>query len=258
MPTTKSSDKNGMVLIEAAHFYAGERLRPAYPGTNYLCSDAQADLRSQELIVGAELGARIAQIINRAGLNVSCCTLVDDVALKSEWRGKSSIGLVESRSTGATLQQIKEVGFKTIVMYRETDLLDKAVATVAELQEAAINNSAWKLNGNGRKVRCLATGQVIKLLGKDGNSELPSCEVLDLCIYREKMRNFNIALTVLPDKYLAQQERVRCLFELLGETPAVVTLRHDKGGKLIGFKSWNPNQTRELDNILMDLIQPAG
>ena len=76
----------------------------------------------------------------------------------------------------------------------------------------------YRLSQDGRKLKLPKSSGTIRLMGKDGVDDptYPSCEILDLAWLQKRLGIASEAVTVLPRRYLPQQERVSVLADLVG------------------------------------------
>ncbi|MEZ4753033.1 MAG: hypothetical protein R3A13_01825 [Bdellovibrionota bacterium] len=75
----------------------------------------------------------------------------------------------------------------------------------------------------------------IKLMGKEGHSDLMSCDLLDAANYEIHADFFRIQITVLPLHMKPQQERVRLLLEALGLKVPILNVYFGKDGQVCEF-----------------------
>jgi len=94
-----------------------------------------------------------------------------------------------------------------------------------------------------------SAGKRIKLFGKNDNLNYPSCELLDVCLYQEKLLLADVTITLLPIRYKTQQEKVKKLFSLLHEDPSIIVIYFSTEGNIAEIDHWS-NKTKSLKDVL--------
>lgn len=208
------------LVIEAGHAYATE---DAYSAT----------LRS---VHGMYLGWLIAEAARVRGCDPTVLTMTDDFGSRRR-----------ACLPGADLE------------WFESDFTVDATALVRRLQEkVAAGDSPWRLAHNN-KVLYLGVGKKhgIRLVRTGEYSGLPSCEVFDLAMYCAKLQMSPVTITVLPESFAEQQQRVFELYALLtGEPPPVVVVYHNVVGQVTSVFHANPAATNRflfVDDVVRDL-----
>ena len=85
------------------------------------------------------------------------------------------------------------------------------------------------------------TGEVVSM---------PSCPLLDVCVYQEKLKQAELAVTLLPASFKDQQAEVRSLFTILGQSPAVIVLYFDpETFAITDAESWNSEYARLAEEL---------
>lgn len=232
------------VDIEAGHYYAGQKVYKGYPGRDYPVGGPGKEVVGSQILQGIRVAQGIISEFERTGLTVGRSLFVDDTALMSYWQGKADQGMIETRVIGVTTQQIMDSGYKPHLEFRESKLEEPARELVAVIQKRVKESDEYVLSSDGRKIKYKESGktQSIVLLGKDNDPydpDYPSCDVLDVVLYRERLRLAPTVATVLPESYKPQQERVKKLFEILGEEPSVVVVYFSEEGAISEIDPWS-------------------
>lgn len=250
------STENGPrhVDIEAGHYYAGERVYKGYPGMHYPNGGPGEVVVGPHILGGIQIAQRIITSLENTGFTAGRSVFVDDTALMSYWRGKQDKGLFEARVVGVTSQQIYDSGFRPFVQFKESELESPARDLVTDIQERVAVSEHYGLSSDRRKIKYKEQGKVqsVTLLGKNNepfDPDYPSCEILDLILYRKRLLLAPVVVTVLPESYKPQQERVKKLFEILGEKPAVVVVYFNGEGAVTEAESWSKASEEIADTI---------
>lgn len=155
------------------------------------------------------------------------------------------------RQAPAELIRVKE-SEPNIKKYWEHGFVEPAQDMVKKLKAEAIKSSYCRLSEDQKSV-IFGTGrnrQRIHLVGYSAKfPDLPSCDVLDLCMYQKKLMDGGETITILPIGYKPQQEHVRKLYELLGEEARVTVIYHDDEGKVAEVNQWHLQPTPISDKI---------
>lgn len=106
-----------------------------------------------------------------------------------------------------------------------TSLRGVAASGVPKTKKSGEMGSRLRASGDKIEVMTRDRKTQLKLKGKDGDKTLPSCDVLDFCMYRWKLTQADLVLTVLPLSMQPQQARVKELFVYMeGRLPRGITV----------------------------------
>lgn len=232
------------VIIEAGHFHSPiSRLQP-----EQVLKEAAND--------GLMLARLIKVALTREDISFQQVIFADDVANKEyqlqPHMSREARSLLEHfRRAPAELIRVKE-NERNIKMYWEHEFIESAQDMVEKLKTEAIRSSFFRLSKNQKSI-IFGTGknrQRVRLVGYSAElPELPSCDVLDLCTYKKKLIDGSETITIIPIGYKRQQERVRKLYELLGEEARVTVGYYDNEGKLVEVNQWHSQPTPISDKI---------
>lgn len=250
----------GVVAVEAGHMYWGERpfgFGSNVDGVRDLNKINTEDILDREIVLGLNIGKRLAGLLEQQDISVQRVLFQDDVPLHLRTRGRVLHGDDSGRNAlflGIPRHQVQEYGFTPLTIIEESSLLTDAENAIraliaagdsSETHRVSSSNKVWYKDGE--------KDRSISLRGYGKDPDFPSCEVLDFCAYRRKLEGNSTAVTVLPAHYRNQQERVRQLFTMLGQQPPVVVVYFDEDGRVVQSDSWNPEATSMLDAVLAEL-----
>ncbi len=148
---------------------------------------------------------------------------------------------------GREYERLKEVFPKDWEHWKESDFISSGFELIERLKEKLKNSSGPKVQENGKKItfkveskkRTIGLYQTIKIFNPQRQShetiEVPSCEILDLAVYLKK-RERGLAITVLPESFRLQQERVFSLMKILGIEMDVIVV-YTKGKKVFNIET---------------------
>ncbi|MBI5123019.1 hypothetical protein HZA75_04125 [Candidatus Roizmanbacteria bacterium] len=224
-------------LIEAAHFYAGD-----------------IDTLSSELVQGVQLANKLIKILNNKGYTTESSLFIDDTALAAYWNGENKRIIFESRSIRVIQEQIMDAGYAPAFHFIESHFEKPARMLAEQVVKIVKKHKQYQLSEDGRKIIDKESDKRIKLFGKNGNSSYPSCEMLDLCLYQEKLLLADIAITILPKSYKSQQEKVKKLSALLQLQPAVIVVYFSEDGKVSEVDFWS-EKLQEVGETLFRALQ---
>ena len=241
------------VTIEAGHFHSPSgRLQP-------------------ELVLegASNHGLKIARSIKLSlaeqGISFQQVIFADDVSnkeyqLQPHMNKEAQLLIEHFRQAPAELIRVKE-NEPEIKIYWEHGFIESAQSMIGKLKEEAIRSSFCRLSKDQKSIIFGAgkNRQSIRLIGYSGKlPDLPSCEVLDLCMYQEKLIRGGETITILPVGYKPQQDRVRKLYELLGEEARVTVGYYDNEGKLVEVNQWHSQPTQVSSKIAHIMTQASA
>ena len=246
------------VIVEAGHLYEPEKIFQIIPGARILTDE----VASPEILMGIHIGTEIMHVLENLGVTSQRAAFIDDTLLANhpvERAGDlyGDFAIRRSIYQQLTSQGYTKAGWTPRVEYRESNVRAQAHEIVAALQDNSPQTGDYWLSQDKRKLKYKENGKTksITLLGKEGydyDPDYPSCEVLDLAMYKQKLHSAQIAITVLPQRYKSQQDRVKKLFLLLHETPPIVIVYFDQTGKISDIDAWSDEvlSVREALNTL--------
>ncbi|HVF69908.1 MAG TPA: hypothetical protein VNA13_05080 [Xanthomonadales bacterium] len=242
------------VDIEAGHFYSRERVYQGYPDVNYPEGGPGEIVQGPHILQGIRVAQGLIKILEEKGITSGKSLFADDTALMSYWSGKENEGMVVARTIGVTTQQIYDSGYTPHLMFRESELEDPARHVADRIKEYVSKSDKYTLSEDGRKLKYKENGEPhsIKLFGKDNepyDPDYPSCEVLDLTLYQKRLQIAPAVITVLPEHYKSQQERVKKLFEILEEEPSVVVVYFNEEGVISEVDPWSDGARNLAETI---------
>ena len=232
-------------------------------GHSYSIKDTRKLIEHPEMLEREiEIAERVAVYLLEKGYENSKMILLDEVkpnasmsTSEDRWRWRMFIG--------RDIQNIEKVMPKDYKLWVESDYERSAKELIGRLKDR-IRTGQVELpkvrlsgkEGNRIKVGSDKGGQDITLLQRyeeyGSTHFIPSCPVLDLAVYKEKLKDSTLAVTILPLSFKGQQAEVRSLFKILGEDPPVIVLYFDENFKVVESESWNSANeglARELKEI---------
>jgi hypothetical protein len=197
-------------------------------------------------------GIDMAFQLYEAGAQVDLFVFVDDIELsqrpaKEFW--KSALQIVPMRSLQQALAEVPAV----VHLILESDMIGRAHVLVDEVRSQAEKNpDAARLNQSGDTIT-FGSGkekQRIRLTGYGNHPDLPSCDAMDLACYTHKFSEFGLdeTITLIPEKYREQQQRVRKLAGFLGLKALVEVIYVDEEGWVSDRESWLPGEVVTTSN----------
>jgi len=250
------SRENPTILVEAGHLYEPEKIFKIVPGARTVTDE----VASPEILVGIQIGTAILNTLNELGLNPQRAAFIDDTMLANhpiERAGDlyGDFAIRRGIYRQITSEGYTKAGWSPRREYRESNVKIQALEVVAALQRVSSQRSDYWLSQDGRKIKYKEGGKTktIKLLGKDGydyDPDYPSCEMLDLAMYKQKIEDAEIAITVLPQRYKSQQDRVKKLFSFFDQTPPVIIVYFDDVGKVSDIDAWSDDVLPIKDVLL--------
>ncbi|MBI2798542.1 hypothetical protein HYX70_04605 [Candidatus Saccharibacteria bacterium] len=251
------TNENQPVRVESGHFYGPENVTDGYDvhDPQGKSNAAERKVRNERIEQGLELGREVEDLLIRHNFAVERILFHDDIDVKIEqsksvdsWRWQLFI----NRAVMTALDRTKLSSSSPVKLEEESKYVDPARELIEELKKAAEMKDGWRISEGGKKL-IVGSGpnrQRIDMVGFLEHDELPSCEVLDMVAYRKKIWGSKGTVTVLPESYKGQQDRVKRLFELFDEAAPVVVVYHDDKGRPVDIDEWSPQYTQEVGAII--------
>lgn len=263
------SESISHVALEGFSWYAHEGFRP------------------EQMAESIEVAESIAQQLEASGFSVTRQILIDDTKLTHE----AGLGQLNPDGVEQTIgEQIKaaiEVAgndrypLDQINVLRESSFLEAAKEATQTIRDKAneieiyerqgAKAAGWtqpkktvtRVSDEKRKI-LIGFGQTrkeIKVMGKDGYLEIPDCDVLDYAMYQAKLKDHDMAITVLPDYMRPQQERVRAIFDFMTkpygprqDNPAIIVVYFNRHGEMSHIDAWTERLTKKPTEILTNYL----
>lgn len=224
------------VAIEAGHVYA---LLPH--------KERQAALLAKEFAIADEIGMLLKDHL----LNPTKIVLVDETDAVTQQKHSSENGSRHLLFIGRELSRIDSQKPGDYELWRESEfhsdaqkLIERVKKTVRAFSDPDIrlsgaNEARLKIGSNTSGVN-ISFFQKVAVNGGSGKALIPSCSLFDLAVYRQKLRDSSVAVTVLPHSFKKQQREVKELFAILGEDPSVVVVYvDDTDARVVEVEHWN-------------------
>lgn len=197
----KVVSSQGLVIVEAAHFYAEGGLDPL-------------------ALLGAQLAIGLVNEMTGWGARVEHMLFVDDIGCKQREPDISH----ELASLGA-------IGYNPTQIVYESSLVVDGESLIGQL----VQSDKTKEHSGRLKLK----NGFFPIRGKAGNSNSPSCEVLDSVLYIRKLQSAQGAVTILPESYYTQQDKTRKVLQSAGVmTPNVLLVCYDQSGEITKTQYW--------------------
>jgi len=226
------------IIIEAAHFYAGD------------------DISQKELLLELQESIKIAKnsitILEKKGFFIERSLFIDDTEWADIWKGEKRKIHLESKSINGVRQAIVNEGYIPTFDFIESHFEHPAKNLAIDLLHLASKSEQFEIVEEQRILIEKITGKKIKLFGKNDNLDYPSCELLDLCVYQEKLFLSDVTITILPISYKAQQEKVKKLFLFLKKEPPIIVIYFSTDGSIVEINHFS-NKTKLFNAILEEL-----
>lgn len=245
------------VLIEAGNIYAPDIYRkPVNPSFRSSFSN-EGIVVNRPVEIGLSLANRFRSKLSNENLSYNQVLLIDDVGPRHKqaqsedpWRWELFIQRPAAQIVASETQT-------PITIFWENSFIAQGKEMVGQLQQATNNVHGYRLSED-RRLIITGTGknkERIRLLGYSSEyPTLPSCEVLDLCIYQAKLQEAEEAITFLPEDYREQQGRVRKLFQVLGKEAPVTTVFFNNAGAVSAVDQWHTKPTPQ-SGLLANLVK---
>jgi hypothetical protein len=192
------------------------------------------EANNHTLTVGLALGS----VIHGNGDIPEFIVFVDEVAVSQRPAGRFFSTFINYYRRKLE-DVLSEEGLNARVLY-ESEMIERGLAIVDEIKEREQDYSDARLSRDGGKL-IMGSGenrQRIRLLGYGNHVDLPSCEVMDLACYELKLSEADRAITVIGERYRAQQKRVRLLAQFLDWSLPVEVVYVDAEGQATDTESW--------------------
>ncbi len=245
-------DEKPDVSIEAGHLYSPHHLM------------LEADKTTDEALRGLAIATRLRDRLSQAGYDSSQVFFVDDISPRHSQQ-KSMDAWRWQMFLNRPLEQATNLIEPPLSLMNEYDVIAPGLEIVKRLTSGSTNNPNYRISKDGRNL-IYGTGdqsQSIPLLGyhlyspdkarNEDYPDLPSCEVMDMATYRKRLKETGQTITLLPEWYAAEQDRVRKLFELLGEAPPIVTALYDERGIVTNVTDWSNGYLEGLTELVRDV-----
>lgn len=233
--------------IEAGHLYSPE---------HYL---QEGNTRTDEALRGLAIATRLRDRLDQIGVDSKQVFFVDDISPRHEQQ-KSMDAWRWQMFMNRPIEQATNLIQHPLQIMHEYDAIAPGLEIVQHIKEKALISSTYRLSRDGRNLIYGegALSRSIPILGyhnfdpsgtydKD-YPDLPSCEVMDMSTYRKKLKETGQTITLLPEWYVPEQQRVHTLFELLGETPPIVVGFYNEQGLITSTEDWSNGHLEEIKN----------
>lgn len=232
-------------------------------GHRYVLEDVlNPELMQREIA----LAEKVASVLREEAYGTSKIVLLDETKPEASFETSPENGwrwrLHIEREVSKIKKDIPEQYSVWLESSFEKDALRIIDALKKRLHEGAGAEIGARLSGEGDnriKIGSNKEGHNITLLQKvvtnsDAVVYMPSCPVLDLAVYEAKLKESDIAVTILPETFKKQQEEVKSLFAILGKVPSVVVVYfNEETNAVSNVDSWNPQQ-RDLASRLQAVL----
>ncbi len=190
--------------------------------------------------------------MDETGLNHAVGPRAVELAGSPVWLGENRYRLGEI----ATLLGFWRLGVayqrhETGICISETSAMSDAERTITVLQKhASQSDNTYRLTIGGNKLIDTELPKddplrTIKLLGKDGHADWPSCDVIDICVQLGLIAPPNSVLVgIFSESMRPQQERVYTLGSLLVADLPIVRAYYDQEGRVQIIDNWSDNNPR--------------
>ena len=250
------SIENQTIIVEAGHLYEPEKIFKIIPGARIVTDE----VASPEVLTGIQIGQAIIHELTQAGLTPQRAAFIDDTMLANhpiERAGDlyGDFAIRRGIYKQITSEGYTHAGWTPQLEYRESNVKEQALAVITSLQNSSSQRTDYRLSQDGRKIKYKELGKTksIKLFGKEGydyDPDYPSCEVLDLAIYTQKLEDAEVAITVLPLRYKSQQDRVKKLFSFLNQSPPILVVYFNEVGKISDIDAWS-DDVLQISEVLL-------
>lgn len=224
------------VAIEAGHVYA---LQPH--------KERQVALLEKEFAVADEIGALLKDHL----LSITKLVLVDETDAVTRQQHSAENGSRHLLFIGREMSRIDSGKPPEYELWRESEFQKEAEELIIKIKERVSTLALKDVRLSGADEDRLKIGsnksglnisffQKVEVNGGAGVVSIPSCSLFDLAVYRHKLQDTSVAITVLPRSFKAQQREVKELFAVLGEDPSVVVVYVDGvDAQVVEVESWN-------------------
>lgn len=249
------------VSVEAGHIYAPARYRLSTKVKKF--DDSFQGRQPREAVdttidQGLQIARLLRQKLQDRGIDVKQLLFVDDVSLRERQKTSSNPERWELFIQRTARQIVSsDTEPERVRVLSEHSFIEEAEKIIGQIRQKAAISTNYRLSSNGNAV-IVGHGKSrrsVRLVGYNREyPTLPSCEVLDVCVYQKKLKDDRETITVLPVEYKAQQEKVRLLLELLTEDELPVTvIFFDKMGSVVEVRQWH-RQESELGRMIGEVL----
>jgi hypothetical protein len=208
---------NKKAVVESSHTYAFDR-------------------ENHEVIVAeAEIANSIAKGLESSGYDTSKVVMLDETAPMTKYKySMDQIHLGRFLAREFSLIQDKLPNKFSVIP--ESKYIDGAEESISELTQVILDQAYEQIRTNVAKDRIYVGPKKDRMQinlyqninvntdGVEKTVQIPSCDVLDMAAYKDKLEEAEIAITILPEIYKTQQERVEVLFKIIGAEPNIVNV----------------------------------
>ena len=246
----------GEVSLEAGHIYAPDvYLKPPVISFEDNFSGA-GEIVSTPVHIGLLIARQLRKKLFEEGLSVRQILLVDDVDPRIKQQESSDSSRWELFIQRPIQQIINSERGSHISVYSEFDFTAEAELLVETLRQLSEKSNECRLSQDRNSI-IFGSGKKRKRVRLVGYNEeyptLPSCEVLDVCAYRKRLKENPETITVLPVGYKSQQDRVRSLLHLLKESSNVSVIYYDSEGSVVAIDQWH-NQPTQVAGVIKEAV----
>ncbi len=218
------------ISVESGHIYWLE-LPSQWNHSKQMTID---DFSNTDFWFELEISLKIDAILRKEWHTTERIWFHDDIIPKmsKEW---SRMGLFYWR----VLERIYEVLDSISISQENRDFVEKSEynlipkaknISIPEIIESIKNNNEWSYlfdNSTIKWPRLNKKQQKIRLKWYREYLNIPSCEVLDFTLYKERLEESDVTITVLPEHMRGQQNKVRKLFQLTKNVSDIIVLFHN-------------------------------
>ncbi len=205
--------------VEVGHVYSPNRLIQ-------LSSPEESDFYSRALgrhFKDTPEAARLRDIAGSFGEATLRVALIDDVLPKDAQRKSADSWRWQLFMNTSAESVILGTGITQSELYYESNFETAGRDIVAQIQAMDLPEG-YRLTQAGDKLK-VGSGKAMRTIRLQGYSGIedptfPSCEVLDLAWLEKRLTLAPESVTVLPEGFIDQQERVAVLAELIGIDPS--------------------------------------
>lgn len=185
IPKTNASEK---IIVEAGHIYTNE-------------------LHGQDQESGVAFGGVISDLFNNLGYNTEKWLFIDDY--NPQFANKPII-LNEKKY----ISFLKKHNFSPDKIVHESEMVKVAKGEL----EFLIKHNFVSEGYNDKKLY-LTKGNILLF---DPSTDIYSCSLLDACLYKQKLEQSDVCITVLDKKWTKQQQNTKQVVKKMGYNPEKV------------------------------------
>jgi hypothetical protein len=205
--------------VEVGHTYSPNRLVQ-------LSTPEESDFYSTALgrhFKDTPEAAQLRELASSFGEATLRVALVDDVIPKDKQRKSADSWRWQMFMNASAESVVLGTGITQSELYYESNFEAAGRDLVAQIQTMTLPEG-YRLSQAGDKLK-IGSGKAVKTIRLQGYTDIedptfPSCEVLDLAWLQKRLSLAPEAVTVLPEEFADQQERVAVLASLIGIDPS--------------------------------------